>query len=54
MRRVAGGGSTTSIWLSNEGWLPLREKAAHVIHSLMRIWVNCCRLRHKCTAISHA
>jgi hypothetical protein len=26
MRRVAGGGSTTSRWLSNEGCLPLREK----------------------------
>jgi hypothetical protein len=24
MRRVAGGGSTTSRWLSNEGCLPLR------------------------------
>jgi hypothetical protein len=33
MRRVAGGGSTTSRWLSNEGCLPLREKAAHAIHS---------------------
>jgi hypothetical protein len=34
MRRVAGSGSTTSIWLSNKGCLPLREKAARVIHSL--------------------
>jgi hypothetical protein len=34
MRRVAGGGSTTSRWLSNEECLPLREKAAHAIHSL--------------------
>jgi hypothetical protein len=33
IRRVAGGGSTTSRWLSNEGCLPLREKAACVIHS---------------------
>jgi hypothetical protein len=32
MRRVAGGGSTTSRWLSNEGCLPLREKAALEIH----------------------
>jgi hypothetical protein len=39
MRRVAGGGSTTSRWLSNEGCLPLREKAALVIHySTWRIW----------------
>jgi hypothetical protein len=29
MRRVTGGGSTMSLrWLSNEGCLPLREKAA--------------------------
>jgi hypothetical protein len=28
MRRVAGSGSTTSRWLSNEGCLPLREKVA--------------------------
>jgi hypothetical protein len=32
MRQVAGGGSTTSRWLSNEGCLPLREKATLVIH----------------------
>jgi hypothetical protein len=32
MRRVAGGGITTSRWLSNEGCLPLREKAARAIH----------------------
>jgi hypothetical protein len=32
MRQVAGGGSTTSRWLSNEGCLPLREKAARVLH----------------------
>jgi hypothetical protein len=39
MRRVAGGGSTTSRWLSNEGCLPLREKAAHALHYLTwRIW----------------
>jgi hypothetical protein len=39
MRRVAGGGSTTSRWLSNEGCLPLREKAARVLHySTWRIW----------------
>jgi hypothetical protein len=40
MRRVAGGGSTTSSrWLSNEGCLPLREKAAHVLpYSTWRIW----------------
>jgi hypothetical protein len=39
MRRVAGGGSTTSRWLSNEGCLPLREKAARAIHySTWRIW----------------
>jgi hypothetical protein len=40
MRRVAGGGSTTSSrWLSNKGCLPLREKAARVLHYLTwRIW----------------
>jgi hypothetical protein len=39
MRWVAGGGSTTSRWLSNEGCLPLREKATHVLHySTWRIW----------------
>jgi TPR repeat protein len=39
MRRVASGGSTTSRWLSNEGCLPLREKAACAIHtSTWRIW----------------
>jgi hypothetical protein len=33
MRRVTGGGSTTSSrWLSNEGCLHLHEKAAHVLH----------------------
>jgi hypothetical protein len=32
MRRVASGGSTTSRWLSNEGCLPLREKAPRVLH----------------------
>jgi hypothetical protein len=32
MRRVAGGDSTPSIWLSNEGCLPLCEKAARAIH----------------------
>jgi hypothetical protein len=31
IRRVAGGGSTTSRWLSNEGCLPLPEKAACVL-----------------------
>jgi hypothetical protein len=33
MRRVVGGGSTTSRWLSNEECLPLREKVALAIHS---------------------
>jgi hypothetical protein len=33
MRLVAGGGSTTlSRWLSNEGYLTLREKAARALH----------------------
>jgi hypothetical protein len=32
MRRVEGGDSTTSRWLSNEVCLPLREKAARAIH----------------------
>jgi hypothetical protein len=40
MRRVAGGGiPTSSRWLSNEGCLPLCEKAARVLHySTWRIW----------------
>jgi hypothetical protein len=39
MRRVAGSGSTTSRWLSNEGCLPLREKVARALHySTWRIW----------------
>jgi hypothetical protein len=39
MRRVADGSSMTSRWLSKEGCLPLREKAARVIHySTWRIW----------------
>jgi hypothetical protein len=40
MRQVAGGGSTTlSRWLSNEGCLPLREKAARALHySTWCIW----------------
>jgi hypothetical protein len=39
MRRVVGGGSTTSGWLSNEGCLPLREKATCAIHfTTWRIW----------------
>jgi hypothetical protein len=39
MRRVVGGGGTTSRWLSNEGCLPLREKAARALHySTWSIW----------------
>jgi hypothetical protein len=39
MRRVAGSGSTTSRWLSNDGCLPLHEKAACALHySTWRIW----------------
>jgi hypothetical protein len=39
MRRVTSGGSTTSRWLSNEGCLPLREKATRALHySTWRIW----------------
>jgi hypothetical protein len=39
MRRVAGSDSMTSRWLSNEGCLPLLEKAARVLHySTWRIW----------------
>jgi hypothetical protein len=40
MRRVVGGGSTTSSrWLSNEGCLPLHEKAARALHfSTWCIW----------------
>jgi hypothetical protein len=38
MRRVVGGGSTMSRWLSNEGCLPLREKAARaLLYSTWRI-----------------
>jgi hypothetical protein len=38
-RRVAGGGSTTSRWLSNEGFLPLCEKATRALHySTWHIW----------------
>jgi hypothetical protein len=34
-----GGGSMTLRWLSNEGFLPLREKAARAMHSsTWRIW----------------
>jgi hypothetical protein len=53
MRRVACGGSTTSRWLSNEGCLPLREKAARALHySTCTFGVNRCRLRHRCAVIS--
>jgi hypothetical protein len=40
MRRVAGGYNTmSSRWLSNEGCLPLREKATRALHySTWRIW----------------
>jgi TPR repeat protein len=40
MRLVVGRGSTTSPrWLSNEGCLPLREKATRALHySTWRIW----------------
>jgi hypothetical protein len=39
MRRVAGGGSTTLRWLSNEGCLHLRERAVRALHySTWRIW----------------
>jgi hypothetical protein len=40
MRQVAGGGNmTSSRWLSNEGCLRLREKAARALHySTWRIW----------------
>jgi hypothetical protein len=33
MRRVVGGGSTTSRWLRNKGCLPLHEKTTHAMHS---------------------
>jgi hypothetical protein len=39
MRWVAGGSSTKSRWLRNEGCLPLREKAARALHyKTWRIW----------------
>jgi hypothetical protein len=39
MRRVMGGSTTSSRWLSNEGCLPLCEKAARALHySTWRIW----------------
>jgi hypothetical protein len=51
MRRVAGGGSTTSRWLSNKGCLPLRDKSTTRLGAFE---VNRCRLRHRCAAISRA
>jgi hypothetical protein len=39
MRRVAGGGCTTSRWLSNEECLLLHEKVARALHdSIWHIW----------------
>jgi hypothetical protein len=39
MRCITGGGNTMSRWLSNEGCLPLREKAVRAIQSsTWRIW----------------
>jgi hypothetical protein len=39
MRRVAGGSTTSSRWLSNKGCLLSREKAARVLHySTWLIW----------------
>jgi hypothetical protein len=39
MRRVAGGSTMSSRWLSNEGCLPLCEKAACALHySTWHIW----------------
>jgi hypothetical protein len=39
MRQVVGGGTMTSRWLSNEGCLPLHEKATRALHySTWRIW----------------
>jgi hypothetical protein len=55
MRRVAGGDSTTSRWLSNEGCLPLREKPR--VRSTTRLGafaVNHCCLWHRCATISCA
>jgi hypothetical protein len=38
-KRVEGGGSATSRWLSNERCLPLHDKAARALHySTWRIW----------------
>jgi hypothetical protein len=56
MWRVVGGGGTTSRWLSNEGCLPLREKAARALHYLTWcIWGEPLPpLRHRCAAISRA
>jgi hypothetical protein len=55
MRRVAGGDSMTSRWLSNEGCLPLCEKAVLAIHySTWCIWGESCRLWNRCAAISRA
>jgi hypothetical protein len=39
MRRVVGGGSTMSRWLSNKGCLPLRKKVTRALHySTWCIW----------------
>jgi hypothetical protein len=40
MRRVAGGGSTTSRWLSNEGCLHLRKKAAWLLDLARLGWTT--------------
>jgi hypothetical protein len=54
MRRIAGGGSTKSRWLSNEECLPLHENAAVRSTRLGTFGVNHCRLRHRCAVISRA
>jgi hypothetical protein len=54
MRLVAGGGSTTSRWLNNEGCLPLCEKVTHALHySTWCIWGEPVPL-HRCAVIRRA
>jgi hypothetical protein len=55
VRRVAGGSSTMSRWLSNKGCcLCVRRPHMRSTPQLGAFGVNRCRLRHRCAAISSA
>jgi hypothetical protein len=55
MRQVAGGGSTMSRWLSNEGCLPCaRRQRVRSTPRLSAFRVNRCCLQHRCAMINHA